>query len=615
MANPYAIRSLSGELSRLGVDYWEMRIACHNPLRIDAFDDFARLFVGLFLVAIALSAGCSDSNEKEPDAASQTHSDASTGEDASFPLIDSGNDEDKSAVSEEPWPDIQPSNSAYLIIYDDALATPAMSLADYRRGTEASVDTLAMSVLLDASESDDASESITSAIRAWTVGFDRTRAKSVLLFGDAEAIPPAEIAGRSSTVGPFITSDNLFADLDHDSIPDLAVGRIPVRTEQEAEIILLKIFTHESVYEPGPWNKRISLFASEGNFGEAVDQAIENVTLQILDPLDNAYDVTMTYGSQRSAFVFPPERLSDKVYQRMNEGSFFMGYLGHGYQAGFAKMSWNGGSYPIFNTDQLDQLTIEHHVPILAFIACSNAAFDAEQDSISERILKQPGASSAIFASTEVSHPYANTLLAREVALTLLESDHRPQTVGELFLRAKQTAVSNIDAARQAIDALAASLLAGDDPDILLEEALQMYVLLGDPAMRLVYPPYRAAVQIDKRRYRPGETISISVDTGGLESGKAIITLESPRSVNLKPILPIPPDDDPTRDRVIEQNYENANDKVIESLRLDFSQGTITTTIGLDKDLPTDTVYYLKVLATGKHRDAIGVTEIALNFE
>jgi hypothetical protein len=574
------------------------------------------LFIALFVITIVLCGCSSDTDEKEPDAAPQTRLDASTDSDASITPIEGGSDEggseDGGAVSEDPWPEIQPSTSAYLIIYDDALSSPALSLAVYRQETEAEVYTLAVSDVLSTFGSDDASDSIASAVRDWAAGFDPSQAKSVLLFGDAEAVPPAEIAGRSSTVGPSITSDNAYADLDGDSIPEIAIGRIAVRTEQEAEIVLDKIYAHESVYEPGPWNKRINLFASEGGFGQVIDQVIENVALQIIDPLDNAYDITMTYGSQTSEFVFPPERLSDKVYERMNEGSFFMGYIGHGYEEGFAPMTWNGISYPIFDTDQLDELAIEHRVPILAFIACSNATFDGEQDSISERILKQPGASGAIFASTEISHPYANTVLVRQVALTLLESDPYPQTLGELFLRAKQTTITNIDAMRQTIDSWAGALLGGDDPAVLLEEALNMYVLLGDPAMRLVYPPYRAVVQTDKQQYRPGDTISISIDTGGLESGQAIVTLESPRRVNLKPILPVPSDDDSTRDQVIEQNYENANDKVVDLLQLSFSDASLSAEIVINSDLPTNASYYIKVLATSKHRDAIGVAEFNL---
>ncbi len=519
---------------------------------------------------------------------------------------------DPDAGQEMPWPEITVSDTAYLILYDDALGAAAESLGAYREGTEASVDLLSMSAVTEANGAGDSSEAIETAIRDWAEQLEATQPKSVLLLGDAEAIPPRELAGRSSTVGPSITTDNPYADLDDDGIPDMAMGRIPVQTEAEAELMVDKIMTHESVYEPGPWNKRINIVASEAGFGAVIDQAIEDIALQIIDPLDNAYDITMTYGSQSSEFVYPPEKLSDQVYERMNEGSLLMAYLGHGYESGFLPMTWSGDSYPIFDTDQLDNLQVRHRVPFLAFIACSNAAFDGAEDTVSERILKQPDAPAVIFASTEVSHPYANTVLVREVALNLLESEPRHETVGELFLRAKQTTISNLDAMRLTIDVLAVAFVGDDDPALLLEEALHMYVLLGDPAMRLLQPPHRAAVQTDKTVYGSGETVSVSVDTTGIPRGEALVTLESTRGEMLKPILPVPADDDPTRDDVIEQNYQNANDKVIDSQELEFTGGSVSADFLLGRDLPALSTYYIKVLALGTSRDAIGVAEFAL---
>lgn len=582
----------------------------------------------IFDVATTLHACASESHQgDEPDAAAPDassgqagaagatgESDAATaGADAGGAGGEAGRDGGTDGVEPElPWPEITPSESAYLIIYDDALAEPADRLAAYRETTEAAVDTFSMSELDTEYGTADPGEAIGLAVEQWVADLDPSQPGSVLLLGDAEAVPPRELPGVSSTVGPSITSDNPYADLDGDGIPDLAIGRIPAGSPEEAEAVIDKIIAHESEYEPGPWNKRINIFASEGGFGAAIDQVIEDIALQIIDPLDNAYDITMTYGSQTSEFVYPPEKLSDKVYERMNEGSFLMAYVGHGYQAGFAPMTWNGVPYPIFDTAELQELNAKHRAPFLAFIACSTAAFDAAEDSIAERILQQPGASGAVFGSTEISHPYANTVLVREVARNLLETGSPPLTVGELYLRAKQTTISNLDAMRQLIDTLAVGLLAGDDPDVLLDEALQMYVLLGDPAMRLVYPPYRATVTTDKAQYGPRETVSVSIDTNGLEAGTALVTLESARGQFLKPISPVPADGEPDRDSVIEQNYENANDKVINSFEQSFSGGTISAVFTLDPSLPANPGYYVKVLATGTYRDSIGVASFGL---
>jgi hypothetical protein len=510
------------------------------------------------------------------------------------------------------WPEITVSDSAYLVIYDDDLADSAAEIAHYRETTEASVTTLSMAEIISTYSDADPSDAIEQAVKNWADGLGASPSGSILLLGDAHAVPPREIEGRSSTVGPSITSDNVYADLDDDGIPDLAIGRIPAKTDKEARVVFDKIVAHESVYEPGPWNKRINLFASEGGFGEFIDQVIEDIALQIIAPLDNAYDISMTYGSPTSEYVYPPEKLSSKVYDRMNEGSLLMAYIGHGYETGFAPMTWNGEIYPIFDTSKLDDINVRHRAPLLAFVACSTAAFDGEEDSIAESILKQSNAPSSVFGATEVSHPYANTVLAREVALNLLQNEPKPATVGELYLRAKQTTISNHDTLRQTIDSLAVALLNGDDPDVLLEEALQMYVLLGDPAMRIVYSPYRATVQTDKTQYAPREVVTVSVDTSGLAEGTALVTLEGARGAKIQAVESVPPDGDPTRDSVIEQNYKNANTKVVDFIQLSFSDSSASAKFVLDADLPANATYYVKVLAQGEQRDAIGMTEIHL---
>ena len=505
----------------------------------------------------------------------------------------------------------------YLIVAADVLYDSAIRYRDFRKASGYHVElTMVSEIVGDAADMATASARIKSYVRSRYDARDTKRPMFLLLLGDAQTVWPGDGSGvptgiwTDPSTSAAVTSDNIYADIDGDDIPDIAVGRITADSDAEADLVRGKISSSESTHEIGMWDRRLNIFASTSGYGDLVDTAIETLVYDITDAVPYDYDVTMTYARQTSPYVYVPEQFSAEVYHRINEGALLVAYVGHGSTNGFASLSWNGVSYPIFDTSQLDQLSVTHKSPILLFVACSTGAF-AGAESVSERILVQPNAPVAILSSTAESDPYANAVFIYEVSQVFTAL--RSSTVGEAFRLAKQRMLQNNDSVRQTIDSVAGVLDSATARAALKRSHLHMYTLFGDPGMAVLYAGSATNVSVNPSTASDGAELTVTATFPSLASGaEAIVTIESTRKAILGDIADVPTDGDSSRDAVIEKNYETANDKVVASVTASLTGSTLSTTLKIPSDLPAGR-YYIKVFAQDTRSDFIGSTPLTVN--
>ena len=505
----------------------------------------------------------------------------------------------------------------YVIVAADGLSDSAIRYRDFRKASGYHVElTMVSEIVGDAADVATASARIQSYVRSRYDARDTKRPMFLLLLGDAQTVWPGDGSGvptgtwTDPSTTAAVTSDNVYADMDGDDIPDIAVGRITADSDAEADLVRGKISSSESTHEIGMWDRRLNIFASTSGYGDLVDTAIETLVYDITDAVPYDYDVTMTYARQTSPYVYVPEQFSAEVYNRINEGSLLVAYVGHGSTNGFASLSWNGVSYPILDTSQLDQLSVTHKSPILLFVACWTGAF-AGAESVSERILVQPNAPVAIFSSTEESDPYANAVFIYEVSQVFTAL--RSSTVGEAFRLAKQRMLQNNDSVRQTIDSVAGVLDSASARAALKRSHLHMYTLFGDPGMAVLYAGNATTVSVNPSTASNGAELTVTATFPSLASGaEAIVALESTRKAILGDIANVPTDGDSGRDAVIEKNYETANDKVVASVKASLTGSTLSTTLKIPSDLPAGR-YYIKVFAQDTRNDFIGSTPLTVN--
>jgi hypothetical protein len=321
-------------------------------------------------------------------------------------------------------------------------------------------------------------------------------------------IVPAKII-RKLGEDENIATDNEFADLDGDGIPDLAVGRLPADTPQELALIVRKILQYEA-QRGGAWRRRINFVAGLGGFGQLADAALEMGAKKfITENIPPEFACTMTYGSWQSPYCPDPRRFHEATIEGLNQGCLFWVYIGHGSRR---NLDWirtpDERNFEILDCRHIPKLTCNNGPPIALFMACYTAAFDQPEDCLAEELLRREGGPVAIVGGSRVTMPYAMGVLGVEM-LRECFAERRP-TIGEVFCNSKRGLVlrPRDDPDSKTLDFLASMLNIHNDLPAERAEHLSLFNLIGDPLLRIPRPAL-AKVQAPATA-RPGDELQVS---------------------------------------------------------------------------------------------------------
>ena len=463
-------------------------------------------------------------------------------------------------------------------------------------------------------------DQIRAAIRKVAAG---GKLKHVLIVGDAEpaARVDAKVAARcvpahlhKAVVNvkwgsePQIASDNWYADLDGDHVPDVAIGRIPADSPAEVTQVVGKILAYEKSADFGPWRQRVNFIAGVGGFSPIIDGVLETATSKLLTSgIPAAYETRMTYGSWTSPYCPDPRLFHDVTVERHNEGCLFWVYIGHGHSTGLDRVSIPGERFHIFDCDDCRELKCTSGSPIAIMLACHTAAFDQPKDCLAEDLLRTEGGPVAVYGGSRVTMPYAMGVMGSAMMQEYFRS--RPPTLGETILLAKRRMMAPLDEKdplgnlnRFVLDSVASVI--SPSPDLMEEERrehLYLFNLIGDPMLRLTYP--EQVTLKAPREAQPGEKLRISGNTA--LAGEGVLELVCRRDQFKSP----PPKRerfDP-RDAALEEYqgvYEQALDRCFAKWALDLPQGDFATDITIPEDCQGPC--HVRLLVAGREGHALG---------
>jgi hypothetical protein len=306
----------------------------------------------------------------------------------------------------------------------------------------------------------------------------------LLLFGDASYdykhintnapndnyIPVFETSLSTHPINAYNT-DDYFALLDtaeggniNAGKLDINVGRLPVRTINEATAVVNKIVKYDTDPEMlGDWKNRLTFMADDEDGHTHLNDAdaIANATW-IANPVKNidkiyldAYPQISTHGGDRIPTV------TEALHNNMFKGNFTVNYMGHGGEDGLAQerilqiphiQSWQ-------NTDKL---------PLFVTATCSFAPFDDPSiNSAGEIILlKENGGAIALFTTVRAVFTTSNKQLTSAVFDNLFKKiNGQVPTLGDVLAYAKNTSGASTGNSRK-------------------------FGLLGDPSQTLAHPKY-----------------------------------------------------------------------------------------------------------------------------
>jgi hypothetical protein len=258
--------------------------------------------------------------------------------------------------------------------------------------------------------------------------------RNFLGLGDVDFVPTKLI----DTAYLETASDDWFVDFNNDGLPEMAIGRLPVRTVEESDVLVSKIVGYE---QTAPIQEAVLVADINGVFD------FETVSEELRGLLPSSIVIRKIF---RSDFGTDGEA-RNALIGTINQGPLLVNYLGHG-----SVELWNGG---ILNSAEAGALINGWRLPFFINMTCFNGMFhDVYTESLSEALLKAEGGGSvAVWASSGLTEPEAQAMLNRELIKILFNGESI--TLGEAVNRAKA---------------------ATTDPDV-----RRTWILFGDPTTRL----------------------------------------------------------------------------------------------------------------------------------
>lgn len=251
--------------------------------------------------------------------------------------------------------------------------------------------------------------------------------------GDFDLVPTRLI----ETAYNEAATDDWFGDVNGDGVPDIAIGRLPVRTPAEAAAMVTKLVSYDSSL-PSP---NVLLVADRNsNFD------FESADTQLRALIPASLTVTDIRRGQLG-----DANARTQLLAALNQGAKVVNYYGHG-----STTVWTDA--PILSASDGARLTNSAHLSLVVSMTCLNGYFHAPSiESLGESLLKSQGGAIAVWASSGLTDAQAQTVMSRDAINRLLSGPNL--TIGEVVALAKGS-VTNLDVRRT-------------------------WILLGDPATRL----------------------------------------------------------------------------------------------------------------------------------
>src|SRR2546423_1059796 len=282
----------------------------------------------------------------------------------------------------------------FLIITHNDFLGSVQPLAQLRRSQGMTVNVVDVEEVYDefsfCAHSPPATRDILStAVSGWTV-----KPRYALMAGDATYDPRDYLGfGRNDMVptkllyaGTMKTaSDDWFVDFNSDDVPDIAMGRLPVRAASEATLMVSKIVSYV------PQTGQGALLIADRNDN---DNNFEGASQALMHLLPSGMQVqVINRGSTDVSTVH------SQIDNGLEQGPLVANYYGHG-SGGL----WTGSG--LLGTDDAATLTNGNRLPLLTAMTCLNGFFhDVSGNSMAEAFLKsQQGGAVAVWASSGLTN-------------------------------------------------------------------------------------------------------------------------------------------------------------------------------------------------------------------
>ncbi|MCK5781766.1 MAG: type IX secretion system sortase PorU, partial [Flavobacteriales bacterium] len=376
----------------------------------------------------------------------------------------------------------------YLIVTHESLNNSANKLADIHRARGLSVIVVDVEDIYNefSSGRQDLVAIRQIARMIYQKGSKKSRLKYLLLFGDTSYdfkerikdnnnLVPSYQSYQSTSKSSSFVSDDYFGFMDdHEGgnisggdLIDIAIGRIPVRSDEEGLNVVEKIEDYYSIGSTGDWRNKVQFVSDDyatkngSNWEIELMKSTENLSNWLSDVSPNynhqkvhldSYEIERTSGGNfyRQAHI--------DFMQNVQKGNLVTNFFGHG-----SEVSWTGEG--LFHIDDIDKFTNLFNLPLFITITCEFSRFDnPELYSGGEKLLSHydGGAIGLISTTREITIGAGGDINRKLFEFLFPENPDDYLTLGEVLMETKNSYRSGI--------------------------SKRIVSLLGDPALMLAYP-------------------------------------------------------------------------------------------------------------------------------
>ena len=273
----------------------------------------------------------------------------------------------------------------------------------------------------------------------------------------------------------------------------IGVGRLPVRTAEQAKEAVAKTRRYMDAAQSGDWQNFLGLLAEDGDNNLHTSQS-ENLA-RYMNENHPQYTVEKMYlsGSPRVVTVdghrFP--ELEERLMNLINSGCLLVNYIGHGSTSGLSTAR-------VVNNTSIGQWKNKLY-PVFVAATCDFGRYDSEVMSGSETMLLKPdGGSIASLASTRLVYSNLNFDFNRNFFIEMLTRPAQgddSNRLGDIIRRAKNASVASVNKL--------------------------CFTLLGNPALKPVIP----------------ENFAQTVSINGIPVSEPLDTLKAGSFVTVKGVI------------------------------------------------------------------------------
>ena len=242
--------------------------------------------------------------------------------------------------------------------------------------------------------------------------------RNYLGFGDFDFVP----TGTAATSTGETASDDWFVDFDNDSRPEMAIGRIPSRSLQEASSMINKIIQYEQTPAGGSWSDEVLMVADNNDL---VD--FESASTELESTIPENLSITNIFLGQSD-----PSTARSQILNGIENGKLLVHYLGHGSVEVWAEED-------LLTSTDAEAFSNGLRLPFVVALNCLNGYFhDVFTNSLAEAFLRNAnGGAVAVWASSGFTETNHQTTLGRAMLQSLF-NENESLTLGETIYRAKQ---------------------------------------------------------------------------------------------------------------------------------------------------------------------------------